>query len=134
MTSSAVSSIDRAVIIYDGDCIFCQNYVRLVRLRETVGPVDLVDARSDDPRVAEYQRRGYDLNEGMLFIWNEQIHHGDEAVHVLGGLSTNHGWFNKLNRTVFSNRMASTLLYPFLKLGRRATLILRGKGLIPHPK
>ncbi len=27
---------DPALIIYDGDCIFCQNYVRLVRLRETL--------------------------------------------------------------------------------------------------
>ncbi len=133
MTSSAESSTDKAVIIYDGDCIFCQNYVRLIRLREALGSVDLVDARSDDPRVAEYQQRGYDLNEGMLFIWNGQIHHGDDAVHVLGSLSTDHGWFNKLNRTVFSNRAASKALYPILKLGRRATLAMRGKGLIPNP-
>jgi predicted DCC family thiol-disulfide oxidoreductase YuxK len=124
---------DPALIIYDGDCIFCQNYVKLVRLRETVGNVDLVDARSDDPRVAQYQRRGYDLNEGMLFVWKGQIHHGSAAVHVLGALSSDAGWFNKVNRAVFSSRFASTLLYPFLKLGRRATLALRGKPLIPDP-
>ena len=36
----------RAMIIYDGDCVFCSHYVRFVRLRETVGPVALIDARS----------------------------------------------------------------------------------------
>lgn len=121
-----------ALVIYDGDCIFCQNYVKLVRLRETVGKVDLVDARSDDPRVAQYQRRGYDLNEGMLFVWNDQIYHGAEAVHVLGLLSSTKGWFNHLNRAIFSSKMVSRLLYPMLKAGRLATLLVRGKSLIPN--
>ena len=124
---------DPALIIYDGDCIFCQNYVRLVRLRETVGNVELVDARSEDPRVRKYQRDGYDLNEGMLFVWNGRVYHGSDAVHVLAGLSTEAGWFNKLNSAIFSSRTASRLLYPFLKIGRRITLFARGKSLIGDP-
>ncbi len=124
---------DSAVIIYDGDCIFCQNYVRLVRLRETLGKVELVDARSQDPRVRKYQREGYNLNEGMLFVWNGRIYHGSDAVHVLASLSTEAGWFNKLNSAVFSSRTASKLLYPFLKIGRRITLFARGKTLIGNP-
>lgn len=119
-----------ALIVYDGDCIFCQNYVRLVRLRETIGNVELLDARSGDPRIAEYRSQGYDLNEGMLFVWSGRVHHGSDAVHVLSGLSTDTGWFNRLNRAVFSSRAAATLLYPLLKLGRRATLFARGKSLI----
>ena len=124
---------DPALIIYDGDCIFCQNYVRLVRLRETVGEVELVDVRSEDPRVRKYQRDGYDLNEGMLFVWNGRVYHGSDAVHVLAGLSTEAGWFNKFNSAVFSSRTASRLLYPFLKIGRRVTLFARGKTLIGNP-
>ena len=124
---------DPALIIYDGDCIFCQNYVRLVRLRETVGNVELVDARSEDPRVRKYQREGYDLNEGMIFVWNGRVYHGSDAVHVLAGLSTEAGWFNKLNCAIFSRRTASRLLYPFLKIGRRITLLARGKSLIDNP-
>jgi predicted DCC family thiol-disulfide oxidoreductase YuxK len=121
---------DPALIIYDGDCVFCQNYVRFVRLRETVGEVELVNARSEDPRVGKYQRDGYDLNEGMLFVWNGRVYHGSDAVHVLAGLSTKTSWFNKLNSAVFSSRIASTLLYPLLKIGRRITLFARGKTLI----
>ncbi len=66
----------------------------------------------------------------MLFVWNGRVYHGSDAVHVLAGLSTEAGWFNKLNSAVFSSRMASRLLYPFLKLGRRITLFARGKSLI----
>lgn len=130
MTSSVPSSPGNAVIVYDGDCIFCQNYVKLVRLRDTVGKVDLVDARSDDPRVPAYKARGFDLNEGMIFDYKGQVYHGSDAVHVLGTLSTSSGFFNKLNNRIFSSKVASKVLYPWLKLGRRATLLLRGKKLI----
>lgn len=121
-----------ALVIYDGDCIFCQNYVRLVRLKETVGRVELLDARSGDPRVQKFQRDGYNLNEGMLFVWDDRIYHGAEAVHVLGLLSSPKGWFNHLNRAIFSSKMVSRILYPLLKAGRLATLLVRGKGLIPN--
>ena len=127
-------SDEPALIIYDGDCIFCQNYARLVRLRDTVGKVELLDARSGDPRIARYWREGYDLNEGMLFVYRGQVYYGSDAVHVLAGLSGSTSWFNRLNRAIFSSRGASTLLYPMLKLGRRLTLAARGKGLIAEPR
>jgi predicted DCC family thiol-disulfide oxidoreductase YuxK len=118
-------------IIYDGDCIFCQNYTRLLRLRDAVGPVDLVNARSqDDPRVQRYRREGFDLDEGMLFVLNGRVYHGAEAVAVLADLSTDVSLFNRLNKTVLSNPTAARLIYPLLKAGRRATLFMRGKPLI----
>lgn len=119
-----------ALIIYDGDCIFCQNYTRLLKLREAVGSVELVDARSDDPRVKHYWRRGYDLNEGMLFVYKDQVHHGAAAINVLASLSSSSSTFNRVNRAIFSSIWMSRLLYPILKGGRRLTLILRGKHLI----
>lgn len=125
---------DTAIIIYDGDCIFCQNYVRLIRLRETLGQVRLIDARSDDPIVEEYQRKGYDLNEGMLFIYRGNVYHGSDAVHVLGGLSLPVSFFNRVNHALFSSPTLAKSLYPLLKLGRRATLLIRGKSLIRPPK
>lgn len=122
-----------SLIIYDGDCVFCQNYVRFMRLRETVGPVELVDARSGDPRVDRYWRDGFDLNEGMLFVHRGRVHHGAEAVRILADLSSPDGAWNRLNALVFSSPTAAALLYPLLKLGRRATLLARGKRLIDRP-
>lgn len=119
-----------ALIIFDGDCIFCRNYARLLRLREVVGTVELLDARSSDQRILEYQRQGYDLDQGMLFVWKGTIYHGSEALCLLAGMSSSVGWFNKLNAALFSNKYASTILYPLLKLGRRVALSMGGKNLL----
>jgi predicted DCC family thiol-disulfide oxidoreductase YuxK len=121
-----------SLIIYDGECIFCQNYVRFVRLRETIGPVELLDARSDDPRIAPYWRR-YDLNEGMLFVHRGGVYYGAEAVHVLAGLSSERGAFNRLNARLFSHGRVASVLYPLLKMGRRLTLVARGRKLMQPP-
>lgn len=122
----------QALIIYDGDCIFCSNYVQFVRLRDAIGKVDLVDARSGDPRVIEYQRLGYDLNQGMLFANNGVVYHGADAVHVLASLSTPCSGFNRMNRFIFQNKVLARVLYPVLKLGRQAVLVARGKSQIRH--
>lgn len=121
---------DKSLIVYDGECIFCQNYVRFVRLRQAVGPVELIDARSGDPRVEGLWRDGYDLDEGMVFAHQGRVFHGAEAVHVLSGLSSGSGLFNRLNAAVFASQGVARFLYPALKLGRRLTLKLRGRRLL----
>ena len=130
----AASMTDNAsLIIYDGDCIFCHNYVRLMRLCASLGNVELIDARGGDPRVRSYWSQGYDLNTGMLFIHGGKVYQGAEAIHVLGCLSSRVFWSNRLNRFIFSSRTASTLLYPILKHGRRMALLLRGRSLMTPP-
>lgn len=126
---------DRApsLIIYDGDCIFCQNYVRLLKLKQAIGPVELIDARSDDHRVKQYWQDGYDLNEGMLFVHQGRTYYGHEAVNVLAGLSSDSTLFNRVNGLLLSNARAAKLSYPLLKLGRRIVLLLRGKDLLRSP-
>lgn len=125
--------IDPALVIYDGECPFCRNFARLIRLREAVGPVELLDARSGDDRVVAYQRRGYNLNLGMLFVWRGEIYYAGDAVHMIGRLSNPVSWFNRLNAALFANRAVARLLYPVLNLSRLLGLVLRGKGLIKPP-
>ncbi len=133
LEASTASEPANATIVYDGDCIFCNNYAKLVNLRKTVGPVDMVDARSDSPLVKKLWRDGYDLNAGMAFLYQGRVHHGADAVNVLAGLSTTSSTFNRLNRAIFSSAWASHVLYPLLKLGRRMTLLVRGKGMLAKP-
>jgi predicted DCC family thiol-disulfide oxidoreductase YuxK len=125
---------EAALIIYDGNCFFCQNYARLVRLRETVGPVELLDARSGDPRIADWWRKGYDLNAGMLFVHQGRVFHGHEAVQALAALSGSSTPFNRLNRLALSNARVARLAYPLLKLARRASLAVRGRPLLDDPR
>jgi predicted DCC family thiol-disulfide oxidoreductase YuxK len=129
-----LSATEPSLIIYDGDCVFCQNYVRFLQLRKAVGPVELVDARSGDARIQGFWDAGYDLNEGMLFVHHGTVYHGSEAVHVLATLSGPSDFLNKANAFVFSHRGLARALYPAMKLGRRLTLYARGRSLMRKPR
>lgn len=118
------------LIIYDGACPFCRAYVRLLRLRQDTGPVELLSAREADPRIAHYQRQGYDLDQGMLVVMSGVVHAGADAMHVLAVCSTTAGWFNRCNRLIFSSARLSRWLYPVLRAGRRIALHLQGVPLI----
>lgn len=117
-------------IIYDGECPFCTRYVRFLRLREAVGAVDLVDARSDDTRVAAALDAGYDLDEGMIVSLNGAVYHGADCIHRLALLSTSSGLFNRLNAFWFRSPTVSRVLYPLLRACRNAVLRLLGRGKI----
>ena len=52
------------VVIYDGECPLCKSYVHLMALRDRVGTVQLVNARSEDIHVKTAIKNGCDLNDG----------------------------------------------------------------------
>ena len=117
-------------LIYDGDCPFCRNFIGLVRLRDSVGPVRLIDARGDAPMVQSVLEQGYDLNTGMVMIQGNLIYHGADCIHRIALMSTRSGLFNRLNAAIFRSATVSRVLYPVLRAGRNAALALLGKSQI----
>jgi predicted DCC family thiol-disulfide oxidoreductase YuxK len=114
-------------VVYDGECPFCSNYVKLLRLRDAAGPVRLVDARSDDPAVKRVTDAGLDLDEGMALIDGDKIWHGQDCLNRLALMSTPSGVFNRLNAAVFRSPAASKALYPLLRGGRNLALRMLGR-------
>jgi predicted DCC family thiol-disulfide oxidoreductase YuxK len=114
--------------VYDGQCPFCSRYVQLVRLRETLGQIALVDAREGGPQVEEVRKAGLDLDEGMVLKLDGRLYHGAECIHRLALLSTPSGWFNRVNAAMFRSRTASRLLYPVLRAGRNSVLRMLGRS------
>ena len=56
-------------VVYDGECPFCTAYVKLLRLREAAGKVELVNAReADHPIVLKVRDRGIVLDEEMALM------------------------------------------------------------------
>jgi predicted DCC family thiol-disulfide oxidoreductase YuxK len=123
----------RVRLIYDGACIFCAAYVRLLSLREAVGPVELIDARSGDPRLRAYESAGFDLNEGMLFEYNGTVYFGADTVNALASLSTPVSTFNRINGVLLSKRPVARVFYPIFKFCRTITLKLRRVPKISGP-
>lgn len=114
-------------IVYDGECPFCSQYVKLVKLREAIGPVTLVNARDDHPAVRYLQEQGVDLNQEMALIMKGEHYTGPECMHRLALMSTDAGFFNALAARIFSNRGTAKTLYPALRAGRNLTLRLMGR-------
>jgi predicted DCC family thiol-disulfide oxidoreductase YuxK len=115
-------------IVYDGQCPFCSRYVQLVRLRESLGRVQLVDARKGGPEVEEVRQAGLDLDEGMVLKLDGRLYHGADCIHMVALLSTPSSWFNRVNAVMFRSRTASRLLYPVLRTGRNTVLRMLGRS------
>ena len=95
--------VGKTVIVYDGHCPFCSRFVAWQRLRENVGLVRLEDARNGGAVAKALWAAGYDLNEGMVLIWNGRIYHGDDCVHRLALLSSRSGLFNRINAVSYTH-------------------------------
>jgi len=114
-------------IIYDGECPFCSSYVGMVRLRESIGPVRLINARDGGPEVQDALARGYDLDDGMVLFFEGAFYHGDECVHRLAMLSSSSGVLNKLNAAIFRSKSVSKVLYAFMRTGRNIVIRMLGR-------
>lgn len=126
MSMNLSADFAKPVLIYDTECFFCTNYVRLLALKKSVGDITLVSAR-DKQAVRALNCEHLDLNAGMVLLLGSQCYFGDEAVYHLALLSTPVTFFNRLNRIIFRHYAMARLWYPLLKLGRRTYLRLAGK-------
>ncbi len=128
MSAEAPAQEDPVYVVYDGECPFCTQYVKVLRLREAVGQVVLVNAREPHPILAEVKTRGMDLDEGMAAKIAGRWYHGADCVHVLAMLTSPSGVLNRLNGTIFRSPSLTNLLYPVLRTCRNITLCLLGRS------
>lgn len=121
MTEAAV------VLVYDKECPACDQYVRVMRVRESVGRFDIVNARDDSPIMREITAAGLDVDEGMVLKMGGRLYYGSDAIHALALISSRSNIVNKLNYWVFRSSRVSAVLYPLLKTCRGVLLKLLGK-------
>ena len=115
------------VVVYDGQCIFCQSYIKLMRLRASAGRVLLLDARQRNIAGQVKAALNLDLDDGMLVLYGDLAYWGADAMHILGTLTSTSDLWNAATAFVFRRRWLARLLYPPLKIGRSLALILLGR-------
>lgn len=120
----------QSYIVYDGDCPFCSQYVKLVRLRQAVGQVSLINARDDHPVVHYVKSNGVDLNNEMALVMGGKIYSGPDCMNRLALMSTDTGFFNVIMARIFASPRVARFLYPFLRIGRNLTLRVLGRSRI----
>lgn len=118
------------VVVYDGQCIFCNSYVKLTKLRASAGDVLLVDARANGVAASVREKLSLDLDDGMLVLYGGRAYYGADAMHMLSSVTDNSDVWNTFMAAVFRRPRLAGALYPFLKVGRRAALLALGRSRI----
>ena len=116
--------------MYDRECPVCDAYCRMVRIRESVGALRLVNARDASGIMSEITAKGLDIDEGMVLKFGNTLYYGADAIHVLSLMSSRSGAFNRLTYWIFRSKSRSTILYPLFRFFRNLLLKLLRKARI----
>jgi len=111
-------------VIYDGECPFCSAYVKMLRLTDAVGSVELLDARQPHPVVDQVRREGIDFDEGMAVRLEGRTIHGAEAMQWLSMMTTPSATLNGLMARLLRDERRARFAYPVLRAGRNFALTL----------
>jgi predicted DCC family thiol-disulfide oxidoreductase YuxK len=131
-----MTKADDIWFVYDGECPICQLGASFYKVRQSVGHLHTVDARTerDHPVMREVNRAGLDLDEGMVVKYKERLYQGEEALHLMATLGADSGILNKLNNFLFRSKKLAGLCYPSMKKARALALKLKGVGKIGNLK
>lgn len=101
--------------------------MRLTKLKQSIGPVRLINARDGGPEVTQVKAAGLDLDEGMVMSYNGKLYHGDECLNMMAMMSSDSGIFNRMAALLFRSPVVARASYPFLRCGRAITLRMLGR-------
>lgn len=114
-------------LIYDKQCPACNNYCQIVRIKKSIGDLELINARDKSDIMDNITKQGLDIDQGMVLKIDEQLYYGSDAIHALALISSQSGIFNRFNYWIFRSKRISRLLYPVLRFFRNLLLKLLNK-------
>lgn len=119
--------MQQLILIYDGDCPLCRNFVAAQRLQQQFGELTLLNAR-DLPEqapllLAELQHKGLIVNQSMLIRVDGRWLEGAEVLQLLASVNKP-DWRNKLWLCWFKSTGRARFSYPLLRAGRNLLLKL----------
>lgn len=115
------------LLVYDKECPACNCYCKMVRIRESVGELKLIDARESSEVMNEITAAGLDIDQGMVLKMGDALYYGSDAIHMLSLIGSKSGVFNRINYWAFHSKSVSRILYPILRLFRNLLLKILGK-------
>lgn len=114
-----------AVLYYDGECPICGRYRDYVAMRKHA-ELEIRDAREHPDEIRELRQRGHDIDEGMILVWDGEVHAGPAAALAIDSLTERGGALDRLARPLLRHPRLLRLVYPLLKAIRALSLKARG--------
>lgn len=123
---------NKIYFVYDGKCPLCQMGASLYKIKQSVGELETIDARSqhDHQIMQEVNEAGLNVDEGMVIKYQDKLYQGEEALHLMATLGADTDLFNKINNQLYKNKTIAKLSYPFMKVARNVALKFKGVGKI----
>ena len=119
---------DKSLFIYDGECPFCNHFAQLLELKSCLPDFEILDGRKNLTLLSQLYKQGYDLNKGAILINNGDIMHGANAINwICSEINEPSDSLLEVLRIIFSSNKRTSFLFPLLLLGRRLSLIFKGK-------
>ncbi len=121
---------EQILLVYDRECPACNSYCQIVKIRESVGDLIIVDARAETEVLNEITAQGLDIDQGMVLKMGDQLYYGADAIHALALIGSRSNVLNRINYWVFKSKTRSDLFYPILKFCRNILLKILRKSKI----
>jgi predicted DCC family thiol-disulfide oxidoreductase YuxK len=121
---------EQILLVYDHECPACNSYCQIVKIRESVGDLIIVDARAETEILNEITAQGLDIDQGMVLKMGDQLYYGADAIHALALIGSRSNVLNRINYWVFKSKTRSDLFYPILKSCRNILLKILRKSKI----
>ena len=115
--------------VYDGDCPLCTSAAKALKIKQDYGKLYLVNARDSKRHrlVQAINKRGLDLDEGMVIYDGQRLYHGHKALNFMARYGDERSAFNLLNKLMFWFEWPAKLSYPWLRSVRNVLLRIRKK-------
>ena len=114
--------------VYDGECPLCKQAALALRIKDTYGTLQLLNAREsvEHSLIKKINVEGFDLDEGMVIYDGERFYHGKGALRFMAKYGDNKGLFNLMTKLLYWSDGIASVTYPWLR-GIRNMLLRRKK-------
>jgi len=106
-------------IYYDKECPFCNQYAKLIALKKDHS-INIKNAREHLEILKEFKTKGFDINNGVIVVCNDNIYQGSDAIVFLDKLDK--------KSSIYDNWFFKKVCYPAIKFTRFILLKIFGRN------
>jgi len=111
-------------IYYDDECLFCNNYVKILELKKNY-LLELKSARENKAEIYELSK--LDINNGFIVFYKNDFYQGPQALQFLNTLVNKKTFLGKLHFLFKYDNIFSQNLYKLFFFLRKIVLIVMRK-------
>lgn len=119
--------LNKIKLYYDKECPFCNEYSKYVELRK-VYDIEIINAREALDKVKDYKDKGFDINNGMIIEFEDNIFQGSDAIKIIDKYIIKKGIIDRFLSVFIHFPGFKSIIYPIVKIIRLIVLKLLGRN------